>query len=317
MTMVKEERTVDADDIAFTPTGDIIATNVQSAIAEVDTEKVKRITSVDNEIARFHSTKGDVQGYTSKAPTIDDDGEANFPGGLKTIDPTDEHGVGDRGYNDARYSGINSYYGEMYQASNAIATVIDTADEWYAVRLFSTGEVSNWTFDAGSTGVIASIANAGGGDVIINDVAHGLSAGDMISITGTTNYNGLYEVKTVTIDSFTITATWGVSETGKWNQGSSLTAGSGAAGKYIMHFSVTLTPQINNHIFTFATAKNAIDCPKCRARQKAGNAGDYHSISSTSIHDVSVGDIIYLVVKNINATGNVTIRHSNLNLEKL
>lgn len=73
---------IDADDITFTPTGDIIATNVQTAIAEVDTEKMKRITSVDNEIARFNSTGGDVQGYTSKAPVIDDDGRADFSGGF-------------------------------------------------------------------------------------------------------------------------------------------------------------------------------------------------------------------------------------------
>lgn len=73
---------VDADDITFTPAGNIVATNVQTAIAEVDTEKMKRISSTDNEVARFDSTGGDVQGYSSNPPTIDDNGLAAFPGGL-------------------------------------------------------------------------------------------------------------------------------------------------------------------------------------------------------------------------------------------
>lgn len=63
-----------AFDITFDPFGDVASTNVQSAIEELDTEKVKRITSVDNEIARFDGTGGDIQGYTSDAPTISDDG---------------------------------------------------------------------------------------------------------------------------------------------------------------------------------------------------------------------------------------------------
>lgn len=69
---------VDADDINFDPAGDISATTIQAAIEELDDEKVKRITSVDNEIARFDGTSGDIQGYTSNAPTISDDGKVTL-----------------------------------------------------------------------------------------------------------------------------------------------------------------------------------------------------------------------------------------------
>lgn len=76
-------------EITFTPAGDIVATDVQAAIEEVDDEKMKRITSVDNEIARFDSTGGDVQGYSSNPPTVSDDGEVLIPGsiGVGTTDP--------------------------------------------------------------------------------------------------------------------------------------------------------------------------------------------------------------------------------------
>ena len=73
---------VDADDIAATPHGDIAATEVQAYLDELEDEKVKRITSIDNEIARFHLTGGDVQGYTSNAPTVSDDGQMAVPGKL-------------------------------------------------------------------------------------------------------------------------------------------------------------------------------------------------------------------------------------------
>ncbi len=84
-------------------------------------KKVERITSVDNEIARFDSTGGDVQGYTSNAPTVSDEGLADFSGGLKVADPTDEHGVGDRGFNDGRYLAFD----EIIQAASDTLTVAE------------------------------------------------------------------------------------------------------------------------------------------------------------------------------------------------
>jgi len=73
---------IDAKDLSFTPAGDIVATNVQDAIEELDTEKVKRIVSVDTEITRFDGITGDIQGYSSNAPTISDAGNIQAPGGI-------------------------------------------------------------------------------------------------------------------------------------------------------------------------------------------------------------------------------------------
>lgn len=47
-----------AADIDFTPTGTIAATNVQTAIAEVDSEKVAKITSTNNAVAKYSGTGG-------------------------------------------------------------------------------------------------------------------------------------------------------------------------------------------------------------------------------------------------------------------
>ena len=60
----------------------------------------------------------------------------------------------------------------------------------------------------------------GTGDVHINSGA----AGDFITINGATNaaYNGAFEVQSAVTDSFTVTATWGATDTGAWQEGSYL-----------------------------------------------------------------------------------------------
>jgi hypothetical protein len=71
----------------------------------------------------------------------------------------------------------------------------------------------------GITGTIASIADYSGtvaGTVKVTDTAHGLLTGNIVSITGTTNYNGIYTVTKIDANSFYITATWGATETGAW-----------------------------------------------------------------------------------------------------
>lgn len=212
---------------------------------------------------------------------------------------------------------VGDLYGEMYQEANAVATTISTADIWHATVNFSTGEVSGFTFDAGSTGPIASIADAGGGDITVNDVAHGLSAGEMVSIVGTTNYNGLYEVKTAVADSFTVTAAWGVNETGTWIQGSSLTADSGSAGIYKAEWGASIAMAVGNEIFTTCFAKNTTPCTKCRSRVADPGLGDYTHTGGSALATVADGDILYLITKNIGNTGNITFRHSNINFKRL
>ena len=77
--------------------------------------------------------------------------------------------------------------------------------------------------DAELDGEIASIADGAGvgaGLVIITDVGHGIAAaGGEVVIAGCAdaNYNGVFTVETVeSVDTFTVTATWGATDTGTW-----------------------------------------------------------------------------------------------------
>lgn len=133
---------VDADDITLTPVGDIVATDVQAGIAELDDEKMKRITSVDNEIARYDSTGGDVQGYSSNAPTASDTGNVVVTGGL------DNTPIGQTTPAAAAFTTIQS---DMVVPETKTSTyLIETSDFGKSLRMNTAGDA---TFTFPSVGV--------------------------------------------------------------------------------------------------------------------------------------------------------------------
>jgi len=62
---------VDAEDIAFTPTGNIVATNTQAAVAEVDNEKIAKTT-----LSNVQNTKVKLDATT--APTVNNDVDEGY-----------------------------------------------------------------------------------------------------------------------------------------------------------------------------------------------------------------------------------------------
>lgn len=68
-----------------------------------------------------------------------------------------------------------------------------------------------------TTGSITAFGNGAGGTVIVHSAAHGLSNGEGVEITGTTNYNGVFVISSVTTNTFHITKTWVTNDaTGTW-----------------------------------------------------------------------------------------------------
>ena len=194
---------------------------------------------------------------------------------------------------------------------------INAQSQWHALEeQVVTGFTHGFTYTAGSTGVIASIADAGGGDVTINDVAHGLLAGAYITINGTTDYNGIYEVQTASTDSFTITATWTSDQTGYWQQGASLTCNIGSGGIYRGQWSSSGISQTNAHVFDFTPCINDTISAKAKARRKFSNA-DYGSFSGCGLMNIAEGDVIQFLIQNITGAGDVTIRTLDLNIVKI
>lgn len=66
-------------------------------------------------------------------------------------------------------------------------------------------------------GSITAFADAGGGQVTVTSAGHGLAENDLVSINGTTSYNGDFTATNVTANDFEITDTWVADDaTGTW-----------------------------------------------------------------------------------------------------
>jgi hypothetical protein len=206
--------------------------------------------------------------------------------------------------------------GEMYIYNNTTPFTIDTADAIHLLRQFSVGELKGWTFDAGSTGSITVFADAGGGQVIVTVVGHTLANGDVISITGTSNYNGVYVVANVSGNTFEITETWnGDDATGTMNQGSSLIASVGSDGDYQVSGGISSSAVGANETFEYIIYVNGTAQIKAVTERKF-SANDLGAMPITGNISIVAGDIVTIGTQNVGASGNLINKHMNINLSK-
>lgn len=220
--------------------------------------------------------------------------------------------------NEHEVSKSDTYYAELYWNNNGNATVIETANTPIMVRQATTGVLQGWTFNAGSTGAVTAYADYSGtvaGTVLATSAGHGLATGDIVSIRGTTNYNGVFQVTVVSVDTFYFTDTW-VDDNGAsdWDEGSYLKAGTGAAGKYLIVHNASVTPGALNTV-TCRTYKNSSPCPKCVGYRKFSN-NDYGNLAGTGIADISDGDKIYMTLEST-GTESITVKYGDFNLSRL
>ena len=174
--------------------------------------------------------------------------------------------------------------------------------------------LNNWTFDVGATSSITAFADAGGGKIIVTS-ANSLSNGDIITIRGTTNYNGIQIVSNVSGTDFRITDTW-VADDGAsdWDQGASLTAGSGAAGVYSATWQMSSSCD-GAQVIIFAMNINATPQQKTYAQRKYPVA-DLGSCSSTAILTIADGDVVWLSAES-SGTNDLTNEHGDFRLHRI
>lgn len=104
-------------------------------------------------------------------------------------------------------------YCYMYTGSEAVAQDIKAADQFHAVVTANgTGAGQGFSFVNGATATVLSFADYSGteaGTVKCTTTApHGMLTGDIVTIVGTTNYNGAFEITKIDEDEFYFTDTW-------------------------------------------------------------------------------------------------------------
>lgn len=209
----------------------------------------------------------------------------------------------------------NEAEGEMYIYDNAVATVVETANTPVMVRGIIAGNLSSFTFDAGSTGAITAFSD-GTGKVNVASGTHGLETGDHISIRGTTNYNGIWEITKIDNDNFSIPDTWVANDgASDWDEGSHLIAGVGTAGNYTMNFQVSASEAggAGSEVMC-RVCINDVVCNKCTGERKFAT-NDLGNLPGTASLTIADGDRLYFTIQST-GTNDVTVKHGNLNLKR-
>ena len=207
-------------------------------------------------------------------------------------------------------------YAEMYQYDAARTVTIDEAATDNLMRSFTTGSVSGWTFDAGSTGTITAVANAGGGILTITSAAHGLLENSVISIRGTTNYNGVFVIDSLNVNQFQITDTWVADEAGDWDEGSCLIAGASAAGEYQVSFSLSGSAAATK-VMRFMIYKGTTLQTKIVAERYFVDGNIVPCGSASGFVTIAADDRITISVEGVTDGTDFVIENCNVNLKKL
>lgn len=212
-------------------------------------------------------------------------------------------------------------WGEMYQYDQTFTLAVDLTDTYHPARNFSAGTLEGITFDAGSTGVAASVADAGGGDITISDAAHGLLVGEVVYFVNSTDYDGKYLVKSKTDDTFTVTAAYNETRTFNWYQPSTLKIPADGAGTYRLSYNLVADSAVNAKNFKCEACYGGVtaltDLDRVASEQLFANGSDYGNLVACGILSLAAGDYVWLQIKNTTDDSDLIIRHGNMNLTRL
>lgn len=206
-------------------------------------------------------------------------------------------------------------YATSYITGGGLIT-IDTVDVWHAVTGFGNELVNGVTFNAGSTGAITVYAGPDGGQVTVTSNDHGLSNGDIITISGSTNYNGIYEISNVSTHTFEITAAWlGNDAAGTWRNGSNYVIDK--TGIYLTSWQLSAHSSGANKTYRFSMSHNDTICPQGLQRRKFAIQDDEGSVAGSCILSLTSGDIITFNVYGETDSTDITLDEVTLNLFRI
>ena len=212
-------------------------------------------------------------------------------------------------------------YAGMYRHESAAVTAIQQVNDWHLVNGFSEGySGGGWTFHAGSQLALTAELNNGDGKTVITCAAHGLVDGDVISISNTTSYDGVWVVEQVIPpNTFVIDTVWVANEGAKTGEHGShfISASALSAGKYLILYSLSITPAAANCRVEATYYCNATQEIKSESRTKLGAIGDYQNVVGFSICDIATSDVISLAIRNVTDAGDFTIRDGNMTLIRI
>ncbi len=213
----------------------------------------------------------------------------------------------------------NVEHGEFFVKGNGTPVTITTVNDPVALELGTSNHMADFTFQAGSNGVITDTAN-NSGTLRITDVGHGLTTGDVVTINGlaTPAQNDTTTITKQGNDAFDCDdinfAT--IDETGTWQMGSYLLVPTGGAGDYRIVFTSSATPEGANKIYVveimlLSTAQNDL------VTERKFSAADIGAIAIGGLITLSVADRIWVRITGTTDNSDLTLKHFNLSVNRI
>lgn len=201
--------------------------------------------------------------------------------------------------------------GEFFINSSTTLTIV-TTNVWHPGIGQNTGILSGMTVDDGETGAITEIVQ-NGSDITVT-ANNTMSVGDPVALIGSTGYDDLYLATAVTATTFDVTAGFVADGTGVFIKPQNFVIAS--AGTYSFNGSFSGLPVTGAPTFEFGVAVNDAVTDKGAPIRKFANATDTGSTGGTEKLDLSIGDRVYFVARNITGTQNLTVVASNANITR-
>lgn len=217
--------------------------------------------------------------------------------------------------------GYKKVWGGCQQYNQTFTLPIDIVNVYHPVRNMLTGPVNNVTFDAGSTGAVASVAAGPTGYITCTSNGHGLLNGEIVYLTNSTDYDGKFVVANKTDNTFDVLETYTQTRACNWYQPSTLKVAANGGGDFLVSYSITADAAANGKNFKAEVSYGGVTTPtdldSAVSERTFGTGSDYSILVGTGIVSLVAGDYVWIQLKNTTDDTDLIIRHASLELVRI
>lgn len=281
--------------------------------------------TVDATLEKGHHVRIQKIDSTSNAVTVDGLDAQTIDGSASKILQAQYHAImiGSNGTNWAKLQATSATFSaEMHVHDNISTTTISTQNSVHAIRQFDEVDTFGFTFNQGSTGPISAFAEYStvvSGTTKVTDAGHGLTTGDILTINGTTSYNGIFEATVIDASNYYIVDTFVADDaTGTWIEGDYLESNVGTSGKYATNFHGYGLPDAGtNQDYAFRVFINTSELVNTEAKRRFANSNDIGTFGGGGHANIADGDRISIYIESLSGTQNFTFEHLNVVLHRI
>jgi len=211
------------------------------------------------------------------------------------------------------------FFGEAYLYNNSTAMAIDIVNIYHACPNGAQGLLNGFTYKNGKVSAVSGVTSASGGTKITcTSVAHGFLDGEVITITNSTNYDGVYLVESKTDDTFVVAKAYVASRTFNAVRGFSLKAGATTSGTFILDWNCSAkNVSGTNKDWRIEANVNLVAEDKASSQVRLPSSTEASALAAGCILTIAAGDYLWMSVKNLTDSVDLVIVDANLRIRRV